>query len=245
MQLWPLILALLVAGLGGLLSLDWSTLLGNPALQELRAMVSQLAAHQDIEATVLISGWEGEPVGLRIAVLPGEAVFRLEFTSPRELSGQIFTYRRGILTHYRPWGGGIRFVRSFPEGDIPRLGRMPGVVRAAREVLGEGWGKLWRYPELGLLGFGGSPPPQLSPVLLPPILPPLAGVWRLEIRDLPEPLEELILWYREGAASPERIGLVIGGKMVDIRPLEVNFDQGLNLHQVLKLPETRATLWYP
>ncbi len=245
MQLWPLILALLVAGLGGLLSLDWSALLGNPALQELRAMVSRLAAHQDIEATVLISGWEGEPVGLRITVLPGEGVFRLEFISPRKLSGQIFTYRRGLLTHYRPWGGGIRFVRSFSEEGIPRVGRMPGVVRAAREVLGAGWGKLWQYPELGLPGFGGSPPPRVSPTLLPPILPPLPGVWRLEIRDLPKPLEEVTLWYREGADFPERIGVVIGGKTVDISPLEVDFDRGLTLHQVLKLPETRATLWYP
>ena len=162
-QLWPLILVGLLASLVTS-SVPWLTTLDPNRPEGMLVQVLQtLGAAHDLDAHIVLTGPEGPAVAFQLQWLRGEEeALRITFLAPKELRGEMFTLRNGLLAHWRPdpQGGGGVIVRltlpqEAPEAGSPfawgnfdprelitgiRLGTVR--VTARRERLGEGWGQL-------------------------------------------------------------------------------------------------------
>ncbi len=246
MNILPLALVALIAAFVGLLELDWARFFADPAREVFRELVDELRGRRDLEAVVEVVGLGSVPVTLQLQALLQEGVVRVELLAPQELADHIFTYRQGILVHYRPFDGGVRFVRVFPgEERLPRLELDLGAMDLSleEEFLGAGWDRFPR-PPLALVGFAGSsPPPEgLARSLAPP--PPLPGPLRLTISGLPEPVREVIVWLDRGTHAVKRITVALRTGRVNVRIEGLRFDTGISLHDILEIPSVRETIWY-
>lgn len=245
MGIWPLLFVALFAGLMGLLELDWSQLFGDPAREALQALVTEIQGWEDLEATVSIWGLGQEPVRARIQAVLRDGAFRVEFLDPPGLVGQVFTYRQGMLVHYRPGNGGLRVVHVLDEDNgLPFPDLEPTgleVTLEEGEPLGAGWEGFVASP-VGLPGFAGAAPPDIGFARSSSPLP-FFGFRRLRIAGLPEPLEEVVIWLDEGGKI--RGGAVVWRDMrISVRVEELMPNSGLTLLEVLQLPRAARTIWY-
>ncbi len=246
MNILPLLLVVLVAAFMGLLELDWTRFFADPAREMLRELVDELRGRRDLEAVLEVVGLGAEPVTLRLRALLQEGVVRVELLAPGGIAGHIFTYRQGILVHYRPYDGGMRFVRVFPAGGGPPtldldLGKAE--VSLAAEVLGAGWDRFPR-PPLTMPGPAGSHPPPQGLARSAPPPPPLPGPLRLTISGLPEPVRGVTLWLDRGTRRARRIAVAFRTGWVSVRIKELRFDTGISLHDILEIPPVVGTIWY-
>ncbi|MGY4707529.1 hypothetical protein ACVNPS_07255 [Candidatus Bipolaricaulota sp. J31] len=246
MNILPLVLVALIAAFVGLLELDWARFFADPARELFHEVVDEFRGRRDLEAVVEVVGLGSVPVTFALQALLQEGVVRVEFRAPEELAGHIFTYRQGILVHYRPFGGGVRFVRVFPRDErLPGLELDPGRVELSleEEVLGAGWDRFPRS-SLTLPGFAGSPPPPEGPARSAFPLPPLPGPLRLTISGLPEPLREVTVWLDRETRTVRRVTVALRTGRVNVRIEKLRFDTGISLHDILEIPPVRETIWY-
>jgi len=163
-QLWPLILVGLLASLVAS-SVPWLVTLDPNRPEGMLVQVLQtLQAAHDLDAHIVLTGPEGPAVAFQLRWLRGEEGGALKITllAPKELRGEMFTLRRGLLAHWRPdpqGGEGVIVRLNLPQ-DTPEAGspfpwvnfdprelitgiRLGSVrVTARRERLGEGWEQL-------------------------------------------------------------------------------------------------------
>jgi len=246
MNALPLILVALLTIFMGLLELDWTQFFTDPARELFRELVEEFRGKRDLVTVLEVVGVGMEPVVLRFQALLEEGVFRVELLAPEEVSDHIFTYRQGILVHYRPYGGGVRFVRVFPEepnlaGVALDLGKVK--LSLTEEVLGAGWDRFPRAP-LDLSGLAGSPSPPRGFARSTPPPAPLPGPLRLTLSHLPEPLEEVTFWLARETHAIRRFTVAFRMQRVNVRVVELRFDTGISLHEILEIPPVVETIWY-
>ncbi len=245
MEIWPLVLVALVAGFFGLFELtDFGWLFHDPAREAFSELVSWYQERRDIDVELEIEGLGVETSRVRVQVLPGEEAVRFEVLAPEDLSGHIYTYRRGILVHYRPGNGGTRFVFTLDEGELPRVRFDPQRLRfeLEQEVLGEGSPDI-PQPPLTLPSPADVEHPEPGVGIAPPPVPPLPGPKKLTITGFPDPLKEIVIWYEE-PDDLRSISVAWGKFRVTFRILGMRFDTGVSLNELLALPHAERTLWY-
>lgn len=245
MEIWPLVLVALVAGFLGLFEIaDFGWLFRDPAREAFSELISWYQERRDLDVELEIGGLGVETTRARVQVLLEEGALRFEILAPKDLSGHIYTYRRGILVHYRPGNGGTRFVYTFEEGELPRVEFDPRGLRfdLEREILGEGTSEIPR-PPLTLPSPAGLEHPRLGIGTAPPPVPPLPGPRKLTITGFPEPLKEITIWYK-GPEDLRRISVAWGRYRVTLRILRLKFDTEVSLNELLALPRAERTLWY-
>jgi len=161
-QLWPLILVGLLASLVAS-SVPWLVTLDPNRPEGMLVQVLQtLQAAHDLDAHIVLTGPEGPAVAFQLQWLRGEdgGALKISILAPKELRGEMFTLRSGLLAHWRPdpQGGQGVIVRLTLPQDAPEEAGSPfpwvnfdprelitgirlGTVRvtARRERLGEGW----------------------------------------------------------------------------------------------------------
>lgn len=240
MGVWPLLLVALFAGIVGLLELDWAQFLADPAREALRELWAEVGGWRDLEARVRIWGMGAEPVRMRIQAIPEEGALRLELLGPEALAGEIYTYRRGMLVHYRPDGGGVRIVHVLgDEVRLPGFELRPGDLEATLEGPEPiGAGLEVGSPPLGLPGIAGTAAPGPWPSL-----PPAPDLLRLKVTGLPEPVDEVVVWL-DGRKRIRGGTVVLGSIRVTVLVEEVRHNLGLDLLGLLRLPRAETTLWY-
>lgn len=246
MEIWPLILVALFAGFIGLWELDWSQLFPDPARETLQNLWAEIQGWDDLDARLRIWGAGTEPVRMRVQAIMEEGALRVELLEPEELVGHVYTYRKGMLVHFRPGNGGLRIVYQLgEEGEFPRLEVRPQELRLSleeAESLGAGWGNPLP-PPIAFPGFAGTPPPTLTFSLVPAPSPWLYGYKRLRITGLPEPIEEVVLWL-DDVGKLRGGSVVVGETRITVLIEELRPNLGLSLIELLQLPRAERTLWY-
>mgnify|MGYP000017522442 CR=1 FL=1 len=245
MRIWPLLLVAVFAGFIGLWELDWSQLFPDPAREALQDLWTEIQGWNDVDARLWIWGAGSEPVRLRVQAIMGEGALRVEFLEPPELREHVFTYRKGLLVHFRPGNGGLRIVYQLDEeGRLPEVSVRPQDLRPHLEEAeppGAGW-KPPVSPPLDLPGLAGTSPPSpgFSSTPVSPSWP--WGYKRLRITGFPEPLGEVVLWLDERGLRGGSVDF--GETKVTVLIEELRANQGLTLIQLLRLPPAAKTLWY-
>lgn len=204
-QLWPLILVGLLASLV-VSSIPWLVTL-DPSRPEgmLVQILQTLEAARDLDAHIILTGPEGPAVSFQLRWLRGEdgGALKISFLAPKELRGEAFTLRSGLLAHWRPdpqGGEGVIVRLTLPQGapegagnPFPWVNFDPGElitgirlgtvrVTAQRERLGEGWDQfLERVQEYSLpVTLTSHGDPFGSGLLLAPLSSYAAGKDHLE-----------------------------------------------------------------
>jgi len=204
-QLWPLILVGLLASLV-VSSVPWLVTLDPSRPEGMLVQVLQtLQAARDLDAHIILTGPKGPAVALELRWLRGEngGALKISFLSPKELRGEAFTLRSGLLAHWRPDPQGdegvivrLTLPQSAPEeagnplawvnfdpGELItgiRLGTVR--VTAQREWLGEGWDRFLERVQGYSLSVALTSPedPFCSGLLLAPLSLYAAGKDHLE-----------------------------------------------------------------
>jgi len=240
------LLVALLAGFVGLLELDWSQLFGDPAREALRELWAEVQGWEDFEATVTVWGLGQEPVRMRIQALLREGAWRLEFLEPSELRGQIYTYRKGMLVHFRPGNGGLRVVHVLGERGVPPEFEInPQALQISLEEpesFASGWEEKETVP-LRLPGLAGTAPSDSGLATRDSAPSSLVGFRKLRIAGLPEPVQEMVVWLDE-RGKPRGGTIQLETTKVTLRLEELQPNQGFTLFEVLELPRAEETLWY-
>ena len=199
-----------------------------------------------MDARLRIWGAGTEPVRMRVQAIMEEGALRVELLEPEDLVGHVYTYRKGMLVHFRPGNGGLRIVYQLgEEGEFPRLEVRPKELRLSLEEagsLGRGWGNPLS-PPLALPGFAGTPPPAPTFSRTSVHSPWLPGYKRLRITGFPKPIEEVVLWL-DDAGKLRGGSVVVGETRITVLIEELRSNLGLSLIELLQLPRAERTLWY-
>ncbi|KUK26143.1 MAG: hypothetical protein XD60_1705 [Acetothermia bacterium 64_32] len=196
---------ILVGLLAGLVmsSVPWLATL-DPSRPEgmLVRVLQALEAARDLEAHVVLTGEEGAAVEFQLWWLKGGngGAVKVSFLAPEELKGQVYTFREGLLAHWRPQGDEGVIVRlslpqeggsfSLTDFDLREIvtGIRLGTVRISsqRVRLGDGW-EAFRAARGGYTLFatftGQGNAPRLSL-----FIPPTEAVLTLPGIGKPQPL---------------------------------------------------------
>jgi hypothetical protein len=266
-EVGPWLLVALLVGLA-LAGLPWLfTLIPDEATSFLIQTLQDFEQIRDIQAQVLvvIERSEGaQCLKLDLLWLREAGAARAALRWPPQLSGEVFAYHSGRLTHYLPSSdpqqtGGVIVRVTLDQAGVPALeelvDRLVNALRRgeleatiSQQVFGEGWDRLWKWAA----GWGHElAVPGLAQDLVPkslrawpegftvwlPNIPPLPGPRRLEIAGgLKEwpHFRRLELWFPPGAFLPSNARLLLGGEEETVLWLSL---RGVRVNQGLALRE--------